>query len=139
MPATSPSVRASAWRSSSSATRSLPPPTRRASRSSVTLTTARVSSCRWAASRASSLAGITFAEAEPRRECALEVAPRPRADESLLRLAVREEDHGRDREHLVPRGDLRVVVDVDAGEPDATSGLLLEFLEDRPDRLARPT
>src|SRR5438874_3741857 len=155
-PATSPSVRASGWRSSSSASRSHPvpssrtsasarttscsppPPTRRASRSSVTLTTARVSSCRWAESRTSSLAGITFAEAEPGRECALEVAPWPRADESLLRLAVREEDHGRDREHLVPRGDLRVVVDVDAGEPDAPPGLLLELLEDRPDRLAGP-
>ena len=60
------------------------------------------------------------------------------ADERLLRAAVREEDHGRNREHVIPGGDLRVVVDVDPGELDPACGLALELLEDRPDRLARP-
>src|SRR5438876_2809723 len=58
-------------------------------------------------------------------ERAPEVARRPRADQGLLRLAAGEEDHRRDREHVVARRRRRVVVDVQLDELD-----LLRFAGD---------
>ena len=59
------------------------------------------------------------------------------ADHRPARLAALEEDRGRDREHLVARGGLQVLVDVELGELDAAVVLGLELGEDRLDRAAR--
>ena len=84
----------------------------------------------WTASRGRNPpAGITSAEPGPER--LLEVSPRTGADERLLRLAALEEDHGRDREHLVARRQLRVLVDVDRRESDPAARLRLQLLEHR--------
>ncbi len=64
---------------------------------------------------------------EPGGECALEVRARAGADHGLARLAALEERHGRDREHLVARGDLGMLVDVELHERDAVAGALGEL------------
>src|SRR5579871_3141099 len=88
------------------------------------------SSCYLTGSRSSSPA--TSTSAEPALPGFLEVAARPGADDRLLRLAVLEQDHGRDREHAVPRRVARVVVDVHLRELDALV-LLGERFEHRVD------
>src|SRR5947199_1913830 len=59
--------------------------------------------------------------------------PRPRADDRLLGPAAVEDDHSRDREHVVTRGGLDVLVDVELHERDALLVLPLELGEDRLD------
>src|SRR5581483_4753395 len=71
------------------------------------------------------------------RERVAELACRPRPDERLLRLAAVEEDHRRDREHVVAGGDDRVVVDVQLDELDLLR-LAGELLERRRHGPARP-
>src|SRR5919204_6918062 len=74
---------------------------------------------------------------EPRRERALVVRPRPRADERLAGLAALEEDDARDREDVVARGRRGVLVDVQLRELDATPVLGRKLLEHRMDGAAR--
>ena len=59
------------------------------------------------------------------------------ADDRLAGLSTLEEDRGRDREHVVARGRLDVLVDVELGELDASAVLLLELAQDRLDRVTR--
>ena len=95
---------------------------------------ARALRSRYAASRTSSLAGITFAEPEPGSERTDEVAPRPGADERLLWLSVREENHRRNGEHFVPRRDLRIVVDIDAGDFGLLDRRVVDVLNALPEK-----
>src|SRR6185503_12442299 len=53
------------------------------------------------------------------------------AHDGSPRLAAREENHGRDREDVVPRGDSRLLVHVQPRDLDG------QLLEDRLERLAR--
>src|SRR5207248_5953363 len=80
--------------------------------------TASPSSCR-----------VTGTSAEPALPGFFEVAAGPGADHRLLRLPVLEQDHRRDREHPVPGGVARVVVDVHLRERDPLV-LLGQLLED---------
>jgi len=57
---------------------------------------------------------------------------RAHADNRALRLSAGEQDHRRDREHVVPRRDSRLLVDVQARDVDG------KLLEDWLERLARP-
>src|SRR5664279_4124486 len=66
------------------------------------------------------------------------MAARPCADDRRARLAAFEERHRRDREHLVPRCDLGVLVDVELRERDAAGRALGELVEERLDRVAGP-
>src|SRR4051812_3324596 len=61
-----------------------------------------------------------------------------RADHGLLRLAVREQDRGRDRQDAVPRGGLDVLVDVQLREGDAVTVVAFELVQDRLDGAAGP-
>jgi len=61
------------------------------------------------------------------------VRPRSRADQRRLRLAAVEQDRGRDREDVVPRGGEGVLVDVQLRELDLSARVCLELLEDRLD------
>ena len=82
------------------------------------------------ASRPSRGGGSTKSQASKAwRKCAAGRAPMTR----LLRLAVLEQDHGRDREHLVARCRDRVVVDVELDELDLLrlAGELLQHGRDR--------
>src|SRR5581483_5621049 len=60
------------------------------------------------------------------------------ADDRAGRATAVEHDERRQREHVVPRRDLREVVGVHARELDAARELPLELLEDRLERAARP-
>src|SRR4029077_6738332 len=63
---------------------------------------------------------------------AVEMRPGPRADPGAPGLSTGEQDHGRDREHVVAGGECGLLVDVDAGHVHRKP------LEDRLHGLARP-
>ncbi len=71
------------------------------------------------------------------RKPALEVATRARADDGSARLARGEERDGRNRQHLVARGDLGMLVDVELREGDASVACCDELLEHPLDGAAR--
>jgi hypothetical protein len=65
------------------------------------------------------------------------VSARARADDRSVRRTVDEQRDRRDREDLVARGDLGVLVDVELRERDLAFALGLELVEDGVDRAAR--
>src|SRR3954452_495299 len=73
--------------------------------------------------------------AERRLELGLEALLRVGADDLLGDLAVAEEDHRRDREDLVLRGGLLVLVDVELDDAQVLA-LARDLLEDRADHAA---
>ena len=70
-------------------------------------------------------------------EGALEARARLRAVHCCLRLTLGEEDHGREGEDPVARGEPGILVDVHPNEPDAFTPLVGESDEVRLDRVAR--
>src|SRR4051812_41134065 len=63
---------------------------------------------------------------------------RPCADERALGHSALEDDRRWYRQHVVPRGGQRILVDVELRELDPAAALLLELFEDRLDGAARP-
>src|SRR5215217_471387 len=74
---------------------------------------------------------------EHRLELGLEARLRPGADQTGGDLTVLEDDHRRDREDLVLRGGLRVLVGVQAHDPQILA-LGVDLLEDRMNHTTRP-
>ena len=76
----------------------------------------------------------------PLREGRFELGQKPalrhRSDHLLDHLAVLEQDHGRDREDLVGRSGLLVVVDVEADDLDVIT-LVIDLFQDRMEDAAR--